>query len=65
MRRLRQVTKIVREQLSGTELMLEFIGDAEEGLAAPRLAQARPDPDTLRDLWAQLVEALTTRVLGP
>ncbi|MEU1809876.1 serine protein kinase RIO [Micromonospora aurantiaca (nom. illeg.)] len=45
-------------QLLGTELMLEFVGDAEAGEAAPRLAQVRPD-DELRDLWDQLVEALT------
>ncbi|MEV4820042.1 serine protein kinase RIO [Micromonospora tulbaghiae] len=46
-------------QLLGTELMLEFVGDAEAGEAAPRLAQVRPDDDELRDLWDQLVEALT------
>ncbi|MEU8297455.1 RIO1 family regulatory kinase/ATPase [Micromonospora sp. NPDC048909] len=45
-------------QLRGTELMLEFLGDPEEGLAAPRLAQVRPDPAGLRDLWEQLVDAL-------
>ncbi|WP_422735884.1 RIO1 family regulatory kinase/ATPase [Micromonospora sp. WMMD729] len=49
-------------QLRGTELMLEFVGDAEAGLAAPRLAQLRPGPAELRDLWGQLVEAL--RVLA-
>ena len=46
-------------QLLGTELMLEFVGDAEAGEAAPRLAQVRPGDDELRDLWDQLVEALT------
>jgi RIO kinase 1 len=46
-------------QLAGTELMLEFIGDWETGGAAPRLAQLRPDPDQLIDLWAQLVDALS------
>jgi RIO kinase 1 len=46
-------------QLAGTELMLEFIGDWETGEAAPRLAQLRPDPDQLTDLWAQLVDALS------
>ncbi|MFF0655241.1 serine protein kinase RIO [Micromonospora tulbaghiae] len=45
-------------QLLGTELMLEFVGDAEAGEAAPRLAQVRPGDDELRDLWDQLVEAL-------
>ncbi|MEU0552267.1 RIO1 family regulatory kinase/ATPase [Micromonospora sp. NPDC005979] len=49
-------------QVRGTELMLEFVGDAESGLAAPRLAQLRPGPAELRDLWGQLVEAL--RVLA-
>ncbi len=44
-------------QLSGTELLLEFVGDAD-GHAAPRLAQLRPDPDQLHGLWAQLTEAL-------
>ena len=46
-------------QLAGTELMLEFIGDWETGEAAPRLAQTRPDPDGLADLWRQLVDALS------
>ncbi|SDG33288.1 RIO kinase 1 [Lentzea fradiae] len=46
-------------QRSGTELLLEFIGD-DEGNAAPRLAQARPDEDELLDLWRQLVAMLTT-----
>ncbi len=44
-------------QLSGTELLMEFLGDAD-GTAAPRLAQLRPDPDRLADLWRQLVDAL-------
>jgi RIO kinase 1 len=46
-------------QLIGTELMLEFIGDWETGEAAPRLAQARPEPDQLADLWRQMVDALS------
>ncbi|RKN14285.1 RIO-like kinase [Micromonospora musae] len=45
-------------QVRGTELMLEFVGDPEEGQAAPRLAQLRPDRAALRDLWGQLVDAL-------
>jgi RIO kinase 1 len=45
-------------QLLGTELMLEFVGDADEGLAAPRLAQLRPHLAELRRLWDQLVDAL-------
>jgi RIO kinase 1 len=44
-------------QLDGTELLLEFVGSAD-GTAAPRLAQLRPDPDELADLWCQLVDAL-------
>lgn len=44
-------------QRSGTELLLEFLGD-DEGNAAPRLAQTRPDEDGLLDLWRQLVAAL-------
>ncbi|MEV0429129.1 RIO1 family regulatory kinase/ATPase [Micromonospora sp. NPDC050495] len=45
-------------QLLGTELMLEFVGDAEEGQAAPRLAQLRPEHAELCDLWEQMVDAL-------
>jgi RIO kinase 1 len=45
-------------QVLGTELMLEFIGDAEDGEAAPRLAQLRPEPIQLSRLWDQLVGAL-------
>jgi RIO kinase 1 len=44
-------------QLFGTELLMEFVGD-EDGTAAPRLAQLRPEPDELEDLWEQLVAAL-------
>ena len=44
-------------QVDGTELLLEFLG-SPDGDAAPRLAQLRPDPDQLVDLWHQLVEAL-------
>jgi len=50
-------------QLDSTELMLEFMGD-DDGTAAPRLAQARPDPDELADLWHQLVTALGTLALA-
>ena len=39
-------------QLHGTELMLEFIG-APGGAAAPRLAQLRPAPDELAELFEQ------------
>lgn len=44
-------------QCTGTELLMEFVGDAD-GTAAPRLAQCRPDRDELCDLWHQLVDAL-------
>jgi RIO kinase 1 len=45
-------------QILGTELLLEFLG-TPDGQAAPRLAELRPGPEQLRDLWLQLVEALT------
>jgi RIO kinase 1 len=41
----------------GTELLLEFLGEPD-GRAAPRLAQLRPGPDELEDLWRQLVGGL-------
>ena len=44
-------------QLSGTELMMEFIGDPD-GTAAPRLAQERPDRRQAERLFAQLREVL-------
>ncbi|MGI8533052.1 MAG: serine protein kinase RIO [Geodermatophilaceae bacterium] len=44
-------------QLDGTELLLEFIGDAD-GTAAPRLAQFRGSPDELADLWRQCVDVM-------
>ena len=43
-------------QRAGTEVLLEFVGT--DGAAAPRLAQLRPGPDELLDLWRQLVDAL-------
>jgi RIO kinase 1 len=46
-------------QITGTEVLLEFIGDPD-GAAAPRLAETRPDAATLASLWDQLVDALTT-----
>jgi RIO kinase 1 len=46
-------------QIVGTELLLEFIGDAD-GTAAPRLAETRPDAAELATLWDQLVSALCT-----
>lgn len=44
-------------QLAGTELMMEFIGEAD-GTAAPRLAQLRPDRKQTERLYAQLREIL-------
>ena len=44
-------------QVLGTELLLEFIG-APDGTAAPRLAETRPTPTELVNLWEQLVDAL-------
>ena len=44
-------------QILDTELLLEFIGSADE-VAAPRLAETRPGPAELAGLWDQLVQAL-------
>jgi RIO kinase 1 len=44
-------------QRSGTELLMEYLGD-EDGAAAPRLAELRPDADELRELWYQLTAVL-------
>ncbi len=44
-------------QFSGTELMMEFIGD-DDGTAAPRLAQLRPDRRETEHLFEQLREVL-------
>lgn len=44
-------------QIAGTEILLEFIGDAD-GTAAPRLAETRPAGDDLVALWEQLVAGL-------
>ncbi len=46
-------------QILGTEILLEFIGDAA-GTGAPRLAETRPGPAELASLWSQLVEATAT-----
>jgi RIO kinase 1 len=50
-------------QITGTEVLLEFIGDAD-GTAAPRLAETRPGDQELADLWDQLVDALLTLARG-
>jgi RIO kinase 1 len=44
-------------QITGTEILLEFIGD-EHGTAAPRLAETRPGDKLLSSLWEQFVTAL-------
>jgi RIO kinase 1 len=46
-------------QVTGTELVLEFIGEPD-GTAAPRLAEIRPRGGELADLWEQLVASLRT-----
>lgn len=45
-------------QILGTELLMEFIGEPD-GTAAPRLAQLRPPPAELADLWEQLAHTLS------
>jgi len=47
-------------QLDGTEILMEFIGS--EGVAAPRLAQARPEREVLVSWFEQLREAMATMV---
>lgn len=44
-------------QILGSELCMEWIGDAD-GTAAPRLASVRPTPEGLTDLAHQLREAM-------
>src|SRR5580692_8261193 len=44
-------------QITGTEVLLEFIGDAD-GTAAPRLAETRPGDKLLVSLWEQFTAAL-------
>ena len=44
-------------QLSDREMLMEFIGS--DGEAAPRLAQTRPAPDLLADLFEQLRRTMT------
>jgi RIO kinase 1 len=46
-------------QVTGTEILLEFIGEPDL-TAAPRLAETRPRGAELADLWDQLVQALRT-----
>ena len=44
-------------QVSGTEVLLEFIGEPD-GTAAPRLSEVRPRGSELAGLWDQMVVAL-------
>jgi RIO kinase 1 len=46
-------------QVTGTEVLLQFIGD-DDGTAAPRLAETRPDESLLMSLWEQFVAVLDT-----
>jgi RIO kinase 1 len=46
-------------QITGTEVLLEFIGD-DDGTAAPRLAETRPGEKLLASLWEQFTAALDT-----
>lgn len=46
-------------QVSGTEVLMEFLGDAD-GVAAPRLAQVRGDRDELTEYYRQIVDAMRT-----
>ena len=41
-------------QLLGTELLMEFIGDADDGTGRAPAGPVRPDPAELADLWEQL-----------
>jgi RIO kinase 1 len=43
----------------GTEVLLEFIGEAD-GTGAPRLAELRPAGALLASLWNQLIDAVVT-----
>jgi len=51
-----------RVQIDGTEVLMEFIGHDQQG--APRLAQTRPSPDELPDLFDQTVEAMRGLAIG-
>ncbi|MGZ4672584.1 MAG: serine protein kinase RIO [Ilumatobacteraceae bacterium] len=45
-------------QLTGTQLIMEFIGD-DNGVAAPRLVQLRPPVEEAEQLFAQMCDVLT------
>lgn len=45
--------------IDGTEMLMEFVGSTDgTPMAAPRLAQSRPDAELLGELWQQLRRAL-------
>jgi RIO kinase 1 len=46
-------------QITGTEVLLEFIGD-DDGTGAPRLAETRPAEKLLASLWEQFTAMLDT-----
>ena len=46
-------------QITGTEVLLEFIGD-DDGIGAPRLAETRPGEKLLASLWEQFTAMLET-----
>jgi RIO kinase 1 len=46
-------------QRDGTELLMEFVG-TDDGVAAPRLAELRPDGDLLRELWQEMLVVLAS-----
>ena len=48
-------------QITGTGLLMEFIGDGDQ--AAPRLAQTRPEPTLLGDLFEQFRATMTELAL--
>lgn len=50
-------------QLDGTEILMEFIGDAD-GVAAPRLAEVRPDSAVRQRYYDQFVRAVTMMAAG-
>jgi RIO kinase 1 len=51
-------------QIIGTEVLMELIGDqGQSPSAAPRLAQTRPEPDLLVDLFEQLRVTMTDLAL--
>ncbi|MET9403426.1 RIO1 family regulatory kinase/ATPase [Kitasatospora sp. NPDC002965] len=45
-------------QITGTEILMEFVGTAD-GTAAPRLAQLRSEEADIGDLWRQLGRSLS------